>query len=748
MTDGPDLFDDDWTVDEDAVLTAALAAYDAGLCPIRPKADGTKAPLPVAAHGAIDPVTEQRKSGWELFQSERPTRAQVQTWFSAYPGVGLVCGAVSGQLEMLELEGRAVAEGVQEQLSEAVQAAGLAPVLERIGEGYTERTPSGGLHWLFRVGDGPALGSLKLAQRPATPAELVERPKSPLSVLIETKADGGFTIVAPSNGTTHPTGGSWTQEAGGFASIATVTVAERDALYAVCRTLDRLERTDEGIVKIKPAGLAQHRRYDGGPVGGSWMDAVEAHLAATDSLPAALERYGWRDLNRLDGQGCPVYERPDQEHPGQTGAVINKSGRLAVFSTSTPFESVLESRRTYNLLDVYAAYEHQGDREAAARVIAEQTGIATAGRSRFDELVPTQPVDSQLSGGDEDEDDSFEAVDLAPYLAGTAVRVKADVLTMSDGRSLLHRARLNGVHGESGTGKTWLMDFLLAERLGAGESIMLVDLEDTPDPTIERLRQIGVSDQAIATQLVFVRPEASFSFLNVERLIRQIDERDVRHVIIDSLGEAFSLEGLNEDKDVEVAPWLRRVCRVIIERTGAGMTLIDHGTKSSDKPLDPSGSKRKRAALTGTAWLMTAATPFDRATGGLAFLRCAKDRHGWFKRGDEVAAFVMGAVDPISGQSTLRLDPARSAPARGSKDMGEVIKALERVHPKGLSRRGLIAAVRNAGGKISDDRITGAVELAVAQGLAVETKGPKRARMFEAVAVSVVPSSRPVQGTP
>lgn len=393
---------DDYQPDENAMLVAALAAYDAGLCPIRPRTDGSKAPLAVRAHGKLNETTGQREPGWESFQSERPNRVQVEAWFGAHPGLGLVCGAVSGQLEMLELEGRAIAEGLGQELIEAVDAAGLTPVLERIGAGYTERTPSGGLHWLFRVGDGPALGSLKLAQRLATPGELAERPRSPLRALIETKAEGGFVIVAPSNGTTHPTGGSWTLTHGGFASIATVTAAERDALYEVCRTLDRLERTAQGIAKVPPVGLAhQHRRYDGGPIGGSWMGAVEAHLETTDAMAGALERYGWRDLKRTDSQNCPLYERPDQEHPGQNGAVINKSGRLVVYTTSTPFESVLATTghgRTYSLLDVYAAYEHQGDRQLAARVIAEQTGIYGAWLDERDPRRGHDPADNSTPG--------------------------------------------------------------------------------------------------------------------------------------------------------------------------------------------------------------------------------------------------------------------------------------------------------------------------------------------------------------
>lgn len=379
-------------VDQDEVLAAALAAHDAGLCTIRPRDDGSKAPMSVPARGKVDKATGKRGNGWEAYQAERPSRHTVEGWFRSCPGVGIVCGAVSGGLEMLELEGRAVAEGLLAQLVERVRDAGLKPVLDRIAAGYTERTPSGGLHWLLRVSEGDALGNLKLAQRPATPEELAEHPDERIKTLIETRGERGFTIVAPSNGSTHPTGRPWTLEAGGFDTIATITVAERDALYEVCRGLDRLERSDTGIAKIAPARLAQHKPHNGGRVGDSWMDAVVAHLAATDTMAAALERYGWRDLDRDDDQGCPLFERPGQPDAGRNGGVINERGRLVVYSTSTPFTSVLtappgERGPTYDLLDVYAAYEHEGDRQAAARAIAGETGIHAAWLAERDPLA-------------------------------------------------------------------------------------------------------------------------------------------------------------------------------------------------------------------------------------------------------------------------------------------------------------------------------------------------------------------------
>src|SRR5438067_13620377 len=66
--------------------------------------------IPVKADGSKSPLIE-----WRTFQRTRATDEQVRRWFSdEHPGIGVVCGHISGNLEMLEFEGRAVTEGVFE----------------------------------------------------------------------------------------------------------------------------------------------------------------------------------------------------------------------------------------------------------------------------------------------------------------------------------------------------------------------------------------------------------------------------------------------------------------------------------------------------------------------------------------------------------------------------------------------------------------------------------------------------------
>ena len=117
--------------------------------------------VPVATDGSKRPGL----SSWKEYQGRRPRTDELMTWFSNAQGVGVICGAISGNLELLELEGRAVAEKLHIELKDLAIASDLGDVWQRLNDGYVEMTPSGGLHWLYRI-DGQVPGNTKLARKP------------------------------------------------------------------------------------------------------------------------------------------------------------------------------------------------------------------------------------------------------------------------------------------------------------------------------------------------------------------------------------------------------------------------------------------------------------------------------------------------------------------------------------------------------------------------------------------------------
>jgi hypothetical protein len=75
--------------------------WHAGLVPIPLRLDGSKRP-------AID--------AWQRWQSERPSEQQLTEWFAKPAGIGIVCGIVSGGVEVIDFDESTLFEPIYESL--------------------------------------------------------------------------------------------------------------------------------------------------------------------------------------------------------------------------------------------------------------------------------------------------------------------------------------------------------------------------------------------------------------------------------------------------------------------------------------------------------------------------------------------------------------------------------------------------------------------------------------------------------
>jgi hypothetical protein len=278
------------------------------------------------------------------------------------------------------------------------------------------------------------------------------------------------------------------------------------------------------------------------------------------------------------------------------------------------------------------------------------------------------PKGSDVDAPSRDDDAlaSWRAWDLGPTLAGEHTAITPDVFRRGDGAALLYSRHTNELHGDSGVGKGWLAALAAAQVLRAQEGVVWLDFED-PDPTllVDRLRGLGVHDDYIAGALRYHHPTDPSSTLAVDLIVAEARSIRAPLVVVDSIGEAFALDGIDENKDAEVGPWIRRVARRLADETYAAVLGLDHSTKAADNPLHPSGSKRKRAAITGASYLVeqVGTRALTREDGGKLRLRCAKDRHGHYKRG-AVVAEVECTVYPDDGATWhVRAPAASTVPA-------------------------------------------------------------------------------------
>jgi hypothetical protein len=237
----------------------------------------------------------------------------------------------------------------------------------------------------------------------------------------------------------------------------------------------------------------------------------------------------------------------------------------------------------------------------------------------------------------------WEQVDLGPAWRGEKTWPAAHVFPRDDGVALIPPG-VNYNHGDSGDGKSLLATIIVLTELRAGHDVVWVTYEDANEELIvARLHQLGATWDEVERLHFFAAGHALTT--GVEQLAGLVTFAGVRLLVVDSVGEAMAVGGVNEDRDNEVGPWFRVTLRRIHEACPAlAVWPIDHSTKAKDNLLFPSGSKRKRAAVTGRAYLLNVRQPFAVGAVGYVQLVVAKDRGGRFRRGDIAAEIMLDAT--------------------------------------------------------------------------------------------------------
>lgn len=303
----------------------ARVATKAGLSIVPPREDGTKAPL----------------GTWLRYQRERPSREQIDEWYEGgREGIGVVCGAISGNLTMLEFED----DDTWQLYRDNAESTGLGEVLGRVASGWMERTPGGGVHLYYQCSD--VRGNKKLAKRPTKPEERLHEHDF-WRTLIETRGEGGYSVISPSCGRTHETGLCYELLSGGPRTLADITPDEQRDLWQLASVFDESEvsRAEE------PRYVGSLRPGDDFNQQANWRDILEPH--------------GWQFLFQ---RGDTWYLRRPGKNIGISGTV-NWGGFdcFRNFSSSTPFDA-----KMYSKFSVYGILEHRGDFREAARELVRQ----------------------------------------------------------------------------------------------------------------------------------------------------------------------------------------------------------------------------------------------------------------------------------------------------------------------------------------------------------------------------------------
>lgn len=272
---------------------------------------------------------------WKRLQTELPSDADLDRWFA--DGKSMI-GLVSGSVMCIDFDEK-YAVGILARFVKRAEEVGLDYLL---GDLLRQRTKNNGFHLVFRC-DGQRIGNEKLASRPPTEAELAANDQVTEFVMIETRGDGGYFVIAPSAG--------YVLEQGDWTAIPLISTDDRDALINLARTFNEIAPREIDVPNVAtkaPSG------FDISP-GDDYDQRAD--------LPSLLKRHGWKPA-RNDNR---FWTRPGKDS-GISASWDQVPGRFFVFSTSTKFEA----QRVYKPWHVYAILECGGDFSAAARELQRQ----------------------------------------------------------------------------------------------------------------------------------------------------------------------------------------------------------------------------------------------------------------------------------------------------------------------------------------------------------------------------------------
>lgn len=360
-------------------------------------------------------------------------------------------------------------------------------------------------------------------------------------------------------------------------------------------------------------------------------------------------------------------------------------------------------------------------------------------------------VTAELAGrpADSSDRDSWQPLDLGPYLRGEVTRPEPTVgVRRRDGLRFIYPGKEHSVIGEMEAGKSWFALACVAAELEAEHRVVYVHFEEAdPSDSIERLQALGVDDRAIAERFHFVAPARPVTDAQITRLIA---DPAPTLVILDGVNEGMAMHsaGIRDEDGVAL---FRRLLITPFIRAGCAVLTCDHVVKDREnRGRYALGSIHKGNALSGALILLENADPFGRGARGRSHIYVTKDRPGHLRRhgrGTKTSGKTfMGEmiVDDtrthVSYLDLAILPPADPKPTEDDAERGaqladailDVIGAQPDRHVG--SERTLFALMRKAGWQVRDAVVRAALDDLIVDGRLAETAGKRGAKGFRATA--------------
>lgn len=301
----------------------------------------------------------------------------------------------------------------------------------------------------------------------------------------------------------------------------------------------------------------------------------------------------------------------------------------------------------------------------------------TDGTSALVAMAAVQPAPAPDQQQDKDRT-SWWPRSLTALLAGEDDEPPPDILRRSDGAALFYRGKVNGIIGESESGKTWLAVLAVVQILALGGTATYLDFEDTARGIISRLHAAGAHD---LTRFNYIGPEETLHAAASDDLRESLDATHPDLIVLDGFNAAMTLLGLDLGDNGDATKFSQILLRPL-SATGSAVVYVDHVPKNKDnRGKGGIGAQAKRAMTTGCAIAVDVLTPFGRGMTGKLGLTVDKDRPGHVRAEAANARHVGTAVltsDKAAGTVHVVIEAPNTATQSERSDAAQMM-VMERV---------------------------------------------------------------------
>ena len=220
---------------------------------------------------------------------------------------------------------------------------------------------------------------------------------------------------------------------------------------------------------------------------------------------------------------------------------------------------------------------------------------------------------------------SWSIKDIGPVLRGEVKETPPEFLEFTDDEPLFYAGKVNGIIGESESGKTWIALEAVKQALGCDKRVLYMDFEDTDHGIISRLRSLGVSN---FDNFAYMSPDEGFGTLAKIDLSEALTDFEPHMAILDGFNAAMNVLGLDINSNNDATTFAQLLLKPVAA-TGVCLVYVDHVPKSKDaRGKGGIGAQAKRAMTTGCTIAVTVMEPFGRGNVGKLAISVDKDRAG------------------------------------------------------------------------------------------------------------------------